>query len=254
MDRQAYLRRFSRAVRWRLPKSEADDVLSDYDEIFCHRSDGDDAVTSQTLGEPVQAARLLSEPRTYHRWLAAFGLMSICLLLLEFLLLRASFPRFPGPLLYMVFILGSAISLVWFRPGHGERRSTPLPKGLLPMLLGLSGVILLAAIIMTGLITQVWLFIPPALYGHTARWTLLSGGTAAAAFGLFGLVKARLSDRRWRALYVMGLSTLVTCVLMQALLVTTAFSASSSAWLIPHVYGLGAVGLTGLVCAGVSLC
>ena len=79
-------------------------------------------------------------------------------------------------------------------------------------------------------------------------------GTAAAVTGLFGLVKARMSDRRWRALYIMGLLVLVECVLVIANLVSMDLGSLSSGWWVSRTVSLSAIGLAGLAGAGVSLC
>lgn len=252
MDKQTYLKQFSRTVRWRLPKSEADEVLADYDEMLSQFCGEHKDMPIQELGAPTQAAKLLSEPKTYYRWLAVFGVMVFCLLLSEFLLLRANFSHYPSGLIYTLFILGSAVSLIWFRPRRGEDRKSPVPKGLLPMLLGLLIVVVAAAVIMAGLIIQDWEFIPPELYGRIAYGTLLLAGTAATIFGLFGLIKARLSDRRWCSLYVMGLTGLAECVLVLALLVSTAVLPAT--WPAPYFYNLGIIGIAGSIGVGVSLC
>lgn len=254
MDKQAYLKKFSRAVRWRLPKSEADEVVTDYDEMLSQSCGKNKDMTIQEFGEPVQAAKLLSESKTYYRWLAVFGVMVLCLLISEFLLLRANFSRYPSGLIYALFMLGAAVSLIWFRPRRGEGRKSPFPKRLLPMLLGLLMVMVAAAVIMAGLIIQVWTVIPPELYGRVAYGTLLLAGTAATIFGILGLIKARLSDRRWCSLYVLGLTGLAECVLVLALLVSPALGTSSSAWLIPYAYNLIIIGIAGFIGVGVSLC
>ncbi len=252
MDQKTYLKKFSRVVHWRLPKSEADEVLADYKELFSQCSEKQEDMPIQTLGEPVQAARLLSEPKVYHRWLAVFGLMAFCLLLCEFLLLRASFYHYPRALMYTLLILGLAVSLTWFRPRHGRNQKSPFPKRLFPMLLGLVTVMVVVAVVMVGLILQVWAFIPFALYGRIAHCSLLLAGTVGTIFGLFGLVKARLSDYRWCSLYVMGFTALVECVLLLAVLV--ALDVSSTTCLLPYVPDFGIVGMIGLVGVGVSLC
>lgn len=254
MDQKIYLKKFARAVRWRLPQSEADEVLADYQEMFSQRSESQEDLPLQELGDPVQAAKLLSEPKPYYRWLAGFGVMVLCLLLSELLLLRANFSRYPSGLIDALFILGTASSILWFRPRRGEGRKSPFPKRLLSMLLGLLVIIVGVAAIMASLITQAWKFIPPELYGRIAHGTLLLAGAVAAIFGLFGLIEARLSDRRWCSLYVMGLTGLAQCVLVLALLVSPALDASSSAWLIPYTCNLGIIGIVGFIGVGVSLC
>lgn len=132
MDAQTYLKKFSRIVRWKLPKSEADEVLADYQEMLAQCS----GETTQAFGQPAQAARLLSEPKMYYRWLAVFGLLTFCLLLSEFFLLRASFAQYPTVRMYLLLFVGLIGSLLWFQPQPGEDCKSSLPKGLGPMLLG----------------------------------------------------------------------------------------------------------------------
>ncbi len=254
MDKQIFLRKFSRTLRWRLPKSEADEVLADYSEIFSYNFEESNDVSVQKLGEPIQAARLLSNPKVYYQWLTVFGIMASCLLLSAFLLLRASFNHYPSALMYILFLSGLAVSIVWFRPGHGENRKAPLPKRLLPMLLGLMVMTIATAAIMVCLTMKVWEFIPFSSYGNIASRALQLLGAVAAIFGLFGLIKARLSDRRWRSLYVMGLTVLVECVLVLALLVSMSLDISSIYWWAPYAANSGIVGGIGLIGVGASLC
>lgn len=254
MNKEIFLRKFSRTLRWRLPKSEADEVLADYDEIFSHDFAKKKDVSIQKLGEPVQAAKRLSNPKVYHIWLVVFGVMTFCLLLPEFLLLCASFNRYPSILIYIVFLLGLAVSIVWFRPGHGEKRKSPVPRRLLPMLLSLIALTVAAAAIMICLTVKVWEFIPLSLYGNIARWALQLTGTIAAIFGLFGLIKARLFDCRWRSLYVLGLTVLAECVLALALLASMSLDTPSIDWWAPYITNFGIVGGIGLIYVGVSLC
>lgn len=255
MNKQIFLKKFSRTLRWRLPKSEADDVLADYNEIFSYNFEESNDVSIQKLGEPVQAAKLLSSPKVYYQWLVVFGIMTFCLLLAEFLLLRASFYHYPNILMYVLFLLGLAVSIVWFRSGRGENQKAPVPKKLLPMLLSLIVMTIATATIMVCLTIKVYEFISFfSLYGSIARWALQLTGTIAAAFGLFGLIKARLSDRRWRSLYVMGLTVLVECVLVLALLVSMSLDTASVYWWVPYITNFSIVGVIGLIGVGVSLC
>ena len=57
MDKQTYLKKFSYAVRWRLSKQEADEVLADYEELFSQAPREDDDLVIQKLGAPSPAAR-----------------------------------------------------------------------------------------------------------------------------------------------------------------------------------------------------
>ncbi|WP_285824844.1 HAAS signaling domain-containing protein [Schaedlerella arabinosiphila] len=254
MDQQTYLKKLSCALHWRLPGSEAEDVLSDYQEIFSQRpAEADDRII-RDLGEPLQAARLLTEPDLYRRWLAAFGLMSFCLALPEFLLLRARFYGYPAGMMFLLLAAGTAAALMWFGIHRREREIRPLPKGLCPMLAGLLVVLAAAALILAGLAAEIWKELPPALYGIAAYWTMSLAGTAAAVLGFFGLVKARISDRRWRALYITGLTVLAECVLVTAALVSMDLDAASSGWWVSYAGIMGGIGFIGLAGAGVSLC
>ena len=241
-------------VRWRLPKPEADEVLADYEALFSeHLLENDDAWI-QDLGEPLEAARLLTEPKVYRRWLAAFGLMASCLLLPEYLLLRARFNQYPLGLMSILLAAGTAIALICFRPQRKETARAPFPKGLCLMLSVLLLIMAAAAAVLAGLITGIWELLPPAWYGRIAYWTMGISGTAAAVTGWFGLVKARMSDRRWRALYIMGLMVLVECVLVIANLVSMDLGSTTSGWWVSCAVSLSAIGLAGLAGAGVSLC
>lgn len=253
MNQQTYLKKFSCALRWRLPKPEADEVLADYEEIFSQRPSKSDDLLIQELGEPIQAARLLTEPKGYRRWLAAFGLMAFCLLLPEFLLLRARFDQYPAVRMFLLLASGTAASLVWFQPQRGEGGKLPFPKGLFLMLACLLVILAAAAVLLAGLAAGVWENLPPALYGTVAYRTMTLAGTAGAVLGLFGLVKARISDRRWRALYVMGLMVLAECVLVIAVLVSMNLCVSPD-WWGSYAESMGLIGLFGFAGTGVALC
>lgn len=250
MDQNTYLKKFSRVVRWRLPESEADEVIADYHALLTQCSEE----STQVFGQPEHAARLLSEPKSYRRWLMAFDLLALCLLLSEFFLLRASYPQYPAVRMYVLFFLGSVGSLLWFRPQPGEGHKPRLPKGLCPLLLGL--LVLAAAVVglLTGLMQGVWQALPAGLYGRIANGSLLLSGTIAAISGLFGLINARLSDRRWCSLYILGLTTLIESVLVHALLVNMSLDTSTANWWMPYVIHFGVVGIAGLLGAGRALC
>ena len=84
----------------------------------------------------------------------------------------------------------------------------------------------------------------------TAHWTLSLAGIVGAACGVLGLVRARISDRRWSALYILGLTVLVVCVMIHAflgsLVIIDLWTPYAVKWCV-----LGAVGFVG---TGVSLC
>ncbi len=254
MNKQIFLKKFSRTLRWRLPKSEADEILADYDEIFSHHLEAYDDISIPQLGNPVQAAKRLSPAKVYYPWLAVFGMMTCCLLLSEILLLHASFPRYPDILMYILLLLGLAISIVWFRPKHRAHQKTPVPKHLFYMLLVLVVMAMVPVAMLAYLRMNLFQHLPFSLHGNIAGLVLQLSGTMAAALGLYGLIKARLSDSRWRCLYVMGLSVLASCVLELALLHSMSLDISSADWWIPYATNLGIVWGIGLIGSGVSLC
>ena len=55
MNKKTYMKKFSRVVRWRLQKSEADEVLNDYEEMLLNHAEYDNDSLIQELGEPLQA-------------------------------------------------------------------------------------------------------------------------------------------------------------------------------------------------------
>lgn len=238
MIQSSYQKRFSRLVRWRLPRAEAEGVLADYEEIFAHHRGEDDAALTRSLGEPRQAVGLLTQSGAYRR-----------LLLPLVLLLRGRFWGQPTALMAGLLLAGMAVSLAQFRPRAGKG---PMPRGLRPALAGLA--VLLAAVgwVLGCLFTGAWTSWPAEWYGLTAWWVLRLTGAAGAAAGLLGVVKARLDDRRWSALYILGLTAVTVCVLILAFL-GSLDSASGGAWA-SYALPWGLLGAAGLVGTGVALC
>ena len=78
LTKEQYLKKFSRAVRWRLPPQESEDAISDYRELI-FQEERDESRLVEELGEPVQAAHLLTDVRTYRRWLAVFAVLATIL-------------------------------------------------------------------------------------------------------------------------------------------------------------------------------
>jgi hypothetical protein len=249
MNRQSYLKRFSCAARWCLSGKEAEEVISDYKTMLEDRPESGDL--TEELGKPFHAARLLTARTAYCRWLAVFGLLVCCLLLPEYLLLRGMFYRSSFWLLAVLLAAGVGGSLVYFRPQPGEQKG-PLPKGLLPMMGVTLFALLAAGAVLLSMVAGIGGGLPLRWYGLIARWTLNLAGTAAAMLGLWGLAQARMADRRWCALYVLGLTALIVCALVLSML--TNMEMPVSGWWKTYALRNGGVILLGLVGAGVSLC
>ena len=87
LTRKQYLSKFSRAARWRLPPQESEEAISDYRELI-FQEERDESKLVEELGEPVQAAHLLTDVKTYRQWLKVFAVLSLGLFLLPSGILR----------------------------------------------------------------------------------------------------------------------------------------------------------------------
>lgn len=251
MNRADYFKHLTRQVRWRLPAAEAEGVLADYAELLGLRPAEGDGRLVEDLGTPGRAARLLTDRRAYGRWLAVFGWLALCLAAPALLIFRPElcqgWPLLPGVWL----VLGMALSLVQFRPGAGGR-GRPMSRGLGLALVGLAALVAVWAVAMGLLFSSAWPGLPPERYGPIARLALcLTGGVGAAA-GLAGLVMARVSDRRWSALYLLGLTAAAVCAMVMVFLVR--LDATAENWWYPWVLWWGGALAAGLVGTGVALC
>lgn len=252
VDQRTYLKRFSCVLRWRLSKAEADEILDDYQEIFSQRSKEEDDLLIQEFGEPLQAARLLTDHKIYHHWLVVFGLMVVCLLLSEVMLLHAT--QYSMPMMITPFIIGLVIDSIWFRPCKKERERSIFPKGLLPIFISFIMVIVVDIVILGDFLTQYWNFLPNSLCGMVAYWALEFTGVIATMIGILGLVKARISDRRWSILYLMALMVLIQCVMILAILTNMDLNVVSSHQWVSSIIQLGIISLIGFVGVVVNLC
>ena len=68
LTKEKYLKKFSRAVRWRLPPQESEEAIADYRELI-FQPERDEGKLVEELGTPAQAAHLITDVKTYRRWL-----------------------------------------------------------------------------------------------------------------------------------------------------------------------------------------
>ena len=254
MDQECYLRIFSRRVRWRLPRVEADDILSDYEEILRHYPEAHSDTLVQALGTPHQAARLLPASKEYRCWLVVFSVLMLCLLLPEIRLLQGQFvlraqcwlPGFLG--------IGSVVSLLWFRRCDSPEKS-PLPPNIRRISAAILLVLLAGCVVISGLAWKLWGWLPEHMYGTVARWTLSIIGSFGAIAAVGGAIQARLSDRRWQAVYIMGLTLLIMCAVTLSFLTRMdGAGLNSDEWWVPYSISCGAVVGWGLLGTGAALC
>ena len=75
LTKERYLKKFSRAVRWRLPPQESEEAIADYRELV-FQPERDESKLVEELGAPAQAAHLLTDVKAYRRWLAVFAVLA----------------------------------------------------------------------------------------------------------------------------------------------------------------------------------
>lgn len=261
-----YLSRLSRAARWYLPPVEAAEVLEDYREIVADRPEEE---LRREVGGPWETARRLAQPRAYRRWLAVFGALSVCLLLpmvdtlaqeLSLLLYKLFQVHYlwggvpvTSRLTVLLNPLGIALSLIWLR--RGGERGKALPGGILPLL-----VILLLGMAWVWFLTWVTLtehwavvdFLFPS-HGRAVEQTLALFIAFAGAAGMAGLIKTRLGDRRWLAVYILSLAGAGAAIFFWRMMTRMTFD-ESPGWQIPYWLRLISITAMGLLGTGVSLC
>lgn len=265
LTREQYLKKFSHAVRWRLPPQESEEAIADYRELI-FQPERDEGKLVEELGEPIQAAHLLTDVRTYRRWLAVFAVLAFGL----FLLAKWSFTAYSQfyrflwwdqvwfPVLVMA--VGLPLSLYWFRR-HGQKNG-PLSKRL---------VMALVVVLVYGVGTLAWnwhVMSPECLsyysetYPHIIPWQIIlqrelviNGGMVCALLAFIGLVLAKRYDRRWLALYVLAVTVAALCgfimLLMHSIDLNYAMTNSIQTYLFIRLIPIGAIGLIG---TGVALC
>ncbi|EOS63404.1 hypothetical protein C816_03177 [Oscillibacter sp. 1-3] len=275
MMERDYLSRMSRAARWCLPPAEAAEVLEDYREIAEGRSE---EALRRDLGSPWEAARQLAQTRAYRRWVAVFAVLAACVLLpavlpvLSVLSGMAIFRFqaygvdwlwwFPGlcdtiaPFRSGFFVTGTALALVWFRRGSGEGRRRTLPKGAVLLL-----VFLLIGIAFQWLVAWIILAEPAEILeamtyqiADAMRLTMTLDMFVMGAIGMFALVQARMTDRRWRAVYILALAGCILGLSIYALWSSMDVSFGSAGWQARILLQYVAITALGLVGTGVSLC
>lgn len=270
--RKNYLSRLTAAARWRLGGKDAEEVIADYRDIIGDPPRPEEELY-RDLGEPVQAVRALVEPKAYRRWLTVLGVLAVCILL------PAVSPLPGGPyfvwerLFYqgdmpclVLSVVGSALGPVWFRRGGRTEEALPRPVRILLA-------ILLTWIAATLIFNWVWMHDP-------SIWTILGqkespllpgwmvyrlpgpvmcvwewGGFLIALLGVFALIKARMRDRRWAAVYVLALSAMLVSAQSLALLSNMSLAGYMGFLsFLPEFLACAAFAAIGLVGTGASLC
>lgn len=264
LTKEKYLKQFSRAARWRLPPQESEDAISDYRELL-FQEERDETRLAEELGDPVQAAHLLTDVKTYRRWLKVFAVLAFGL----FLLAKWAWTgwtrfyfSFADQWWYPVWVMavGLALSLYWFKR-HGQKNGS-MPKWLLPALL-----VVLAFGVGTmawnwHVFSQIFLEHYAGMSPHIIPWQVIlqqelviNGGMVCALLALIGLVLAKCYDRRWLALYTLAVTVAALCGFIiffcKSMDLSATIRGSAQSYLFARLIPIGAAGLIG---TGVALC
>ncbi len=254
-----YLGRLSWAAHWRLPYTEAEDVISDYREIISQSARSEEEL-QRDLGKPWQVVRLVTQPEGYRRWVFVFVLLTAFLLLLPVIRNSSLQRRYLDVLPFLFLVLGLALSWAWFQwQGVRGLGHTP-PRGLLwLLLLQVAGMVVVWLSIWISLFRMdIFLHLMESSGGRISGSTLHSILSCvlwlAIGTGILGLIQARLGDRRWRALYVLGLTIVLLSASLLALLCRMDLTPAREAWWLPYLGQYLMISLIGGIGTGISLC
>ena len=263
LTKEQYLKKFSRAVRWRLTPQESEETIADYRELI-FQEERDESKLVEELGTPAQAAHLITDVKTYRRWLAVFAVLAFGLFLQTKWIWTAWYRfTFNGMRVWwypvLVMIVGLPLSLYWFR-WHGQKNG-PLSRRLLITLA-------VVAVVGCGILCRLWQLSGVSVFdqypggsygfGRQVYWlntAMMCAGVLMAFAGVTGLVLAKCRDRRWLALYILCLT--VGAILGFIIFVIHAMDMTFGApelvrtYVFSHILPVGAVGFIG---TGVALC
>ena len=264
LTKEQYLKKFSRAVRWRLPPQESEEAIADYRELV-FQPERDESKLVEELGAPAQAAHLLTDVKAYRRWLKIFAVLAFGLFLLAkwaWMGHSSFYFSFADQWWYPVWVMavGLALSLYWFRR-YGQKNG-PLSKRL---------VLALVVVLAFGAGTMAWnwyVFDSSFLDSYVERYPLIipwqvilqreliiNGGMICALIALAGLILAKCYDRRWLALYTLAVTVAAVCGFIiffcRSIDIGYAVRSSAQSYLFARLIPIGAAGLIG---TGVALC
>lgn len=263
-----YLSRLSRAARWYLPPAEAAEVVEDYQDIVGREPRSEEELR-RDLGTPGAAARQLAQPKAYRRWVAVFLILAAGLLLpaadmflselwgLAFILFHIDLPldglADSSRYAELFFPVGMVLSFAWFQRNGRKGQIFPKKIGLaFPLvLLGMAWVWFLARIVFEEHFEMSQFLFPDR--GWIVRLILDLNLLIAGVTGMAGLVLARLEDRRWRAVYVWGLTGVVLNIFLWKILTSMSIDFYGS-WQLPYLIRLVSITAAGVLGTAVSLC
>lgn len=243
-----YMAQISLWAKWFLPPQEAEDIISDYQDMITTTPRTDEELR-RDYGKPRTAVKQLLQPKAYHHWLAIFVVLAACFFIpalcplstkLHFLWNNLFYAHFP---LYRVFLfLGFVLSLLWFRRSKGKGKSSIRPLVVILMIL-------------SAFIAMMWWLLYSinniSCDGSSVTLLLKLSILPLAVASIVGLINARIFDRRWQSVYILSLSALLIALKLLNVLTSLNLSSSPMEWALPTMIELTVLGLAGM---GVSLC
>lgn len=206
------------ALHWYLPQPEADEVREDYQDMQRQAAETGEVFPPKE-DNPLKIARSLSDRREYRRWLLAFGVMLACPLAVGAYLVNYYFPLFDWQnsvfFTRLFFWLGLLAALLWNR--HSRRRLPALPRP--PRLSAGCAALALFNVISLGLAIfwTVWIMITP-YYSMWVNGKMMNTYISLVCltnvlYCLAAVLRGRLENRRWLAMYIIGITLLLGAML-----------------------------------------
>lgn len=247
-----YMTQLSKWARWMLPRQEAEDVIASYHDILGAQS-GEEQIRS--LGKPRSVVKAAAQPGQYRIWLAVFSVLAVCVIApIVMAYHEVYWDRTIMPAFMLFLFLGVGLSLWNFRQKSAQKGT--LPRGIVLLsallLIGMAGVWFLAALVLTESWGMLNLLVPTPTAAQGLRLLLCLGILAMALITLCGLVKARLEDHRWRAVYILGLSGVLLGLSFWLLLRSLNLDAAPG-WQAPILLKYVFITMLGLIGSGVAL-
>lgn len=248
-DSMKYLDKLSRIAHWQLSREEATDIINDYREMLEEKLSSKEKISYEN---PYQVIKCFRNNKQYFSWLLVFIVMITCLLSIGFSLFVK---EYYGVLVVGLYILGQALSTFYFPMVDKTKVSQPYPKKFL-FLFGLEVFLLL---IILGISLEIYdtFHINLSLFENIVRadnigkiitFMIQIFTTILSAISIFSLYEAKITDRRWRALYSFGITVIALCVFIFSNLYNTDLSSMQSIR-----YQVIVFWVTGCVVTGVCL-
>lgn len=117
-----------------------------------------------------------------------------------------------------LYFIGEGLSMLYFRSLDREKRHEPRPRKLLLFMFAelVLALVILSVAIMSYIgfnteMVQVFDILSSENIGRTITRVIQIIAVILSGLGVFSLYKAKVSDRRWRALYCFGITVVLLC-------------------------------------------